>query len=335
MNQTTVILKCDASGAVLSDQYGSKVRQLPEFIVGTEVELLFDLRKAASSESELPPLDSSVITGCFSYFLAIDRDFDSTTLPVFLKTSGIEPVISDKKTALKVCIGNTSAESLLRVLGTAKSCELTCELAGLNENGTARFSWLFPLLIRNRVFMGGDDVPESTASDPAYLTSAEVKAVIAADSLTAAQAVSPVINSEGRWQVGNVDTGIAAQGPQGIQGERGEAFKIDAAGLLAERSLYDDRESNFAFLATDEGNIYIKESDGSGDWSAPIPFKGDKGDKGDKGEKGDKGDKGDTGAKGDRGDKGESPVRGIDYWTSDDVSSIRNYLENIIVNGMW
>ena len=39
MNQTTVILKCDHSGALLSDTYGGKIKQLPEFVVGSEVEL--------------------------------------------------------------------------------------------------------------------------------------------------------------------------------------------------------------------------------------------------------------------------------------------------------
>ena len=355
MNQTTVILKCDHSGALLSDTYGGKIKQLPEFVVGSEVELFFDLRKAETSGNELPPLDSSVITGCFSYFLAVDKDFDSATAPMFLKTADIEPVITEKQTALKVYIGNTSADMLLRALGTAKSCELTCELAGLNENGTARFSWLFPISVRNRLFMGGKDVPDSIASDPEYLTSAEVKAVIAAESFSAAIAVSPVINAGGNWQIGGHDTGVSAQGlpgiqgpegpqgppgPTGAQGERGAAFKVDATGLLDDRSQYDAEAKDFSYLATDNGNVYIKQSDTSGDWSDPIPFKGDKGDpgkdgytpikgvdyfdgiqgpRGEKGDKGDKGDTGDTGPKGDKGDKGDRGEQGPPVEIDDNV----------------
>lgn len=86
------------------------------------------------------------------------------------------------------------------------------------------------------------------------------------------------------------------QGKQGEKGDRGAAFKIDATGTLAERSQYDSQPKDFSFLATDDGNVYIKTSDSSGAWSDPIPFKGDKGDKGDKGGKGDKGDKGETGS---------------------------------------
>lgn len=95
-------------------------------------------------------------------------------------------------------------------------------------------------------------------------------------------------------------------------------------------------------------------------------LKGEKGDtgeqgiQGEKGEKGDKGDKGDTGAqgvagkdgtngldgaKGDKGDKGDTgeagkdgtngvdgytPVRGTDYWTSSDISTIETYCKNYI-----
>ena len=69
------------------------------------------------------------------------------------------------------------------------------------------------------------------------------------------------------------------QGRQGEKGERGSAFEIDATGTLAERSRYDAEAKDFSYLASDNGNVYIKQSDSAGDWSAPIPFKGDKGDK--------------------------------------------------------
>jgi len=70
------------------------------------------------------------------------------------------------------------------------------------------------------------------------------------------------------------------QGPQGEKGDVGDPFSFDAVGLFSERSTYDDELQGFAFLATDEGNLYIKESATSGDWSSAIAFKGDKGDTG-------------------------------------------------------
>ena len=56
-------------------------------------------------------------------------------------------------------------------------------------------------------------------------------------------------------------------------------------------------------------------------------LKGDKGDKGDKGNKGDKGDKGDTGEK---GDTGYTPVKGIDYYTDNEIQAIIKDITNAI-----
>lgn len=85
--------------------------------------------------------------------------------------------------------------------------------------------------------------------------------------------------------------------PKGDQGEKGEAFQVNAVGVLADRGLYDDRLRSFSYLATDvevienEGtpeevtkiipHIYFKLSDTDGDWSEGAPFgRGDTGPKG-------------------------------------------------------
>ena len=66
--------------------------------------------------------------------------------------------------------------------------------------------------------------------------------------------------------------------PQGIKGDRGDAFQVNAIGLLASRSLYDTATAGFSYLATDESKIYFKMSATSGDWSIGSPFgKGDTG----------------------------------------------------------
>ena len=106
-------------------------------------------------------------------------------------------------------------------------------------------------------------------------------------------------------------------GPKGEQGERGAAFTIDATGTLEQRSQYDDATKDFSYLATDNGNVYIKQSDASGDWSDAIPFKGDKGD---------------TGA---TGADGYTPIRGTDYWTETDIAEIKAYIDEKILNGEW
>ena len=74
--------------------------------------------------------------------------------------------------------------------------------------------------------------------------------------------------------------------PQGLKGERGEAFDVDASGTLANRTAYDGAAQGFAYLALDESptKAYFKKSDTSGDWTVGVPFgQGEKGDKGDTG----------------------------------------------------
>ena len=59
-----------------------------------------------------------------------------------------------------------------------------------------------------------------------------------------------------------------------------------------------------------------------------ITAQGPKGDKGDTGEqglqgpKGDKGDTGEQGLQGPKGDKGDTPIKGIDYFTNEDIESL-------------
>lgn len=72
--------------------------------------------------------------------------------------------------------------------------------------------------------------------------------------------------------------------PQGQKGEKGDAFQVNSVGLLSEKSLHDDKQKGFSFLATDANLIFFKVSSTSGDWSTGAPFgKGDKGDTGDTG----------------------------------------------------
>lgn len=64
---------------------------------------------------------------------------------------------------------------------------------------------------------------------------------------------------------------------RGEQGAQGEPFVINADGLLSDRNLYDDEGTGFTFLATDTGDVYIKNSPIPGDWGPPISFVGDRG----------------------------------------------------------
>ncbi|MGE4396055.1 MAG: hypothetical protein AB7D34_01220 [Sulfurimonas sp.] len=80
----------------------------------------------------------------------------------------------------------------------------------------------------------------------------------------------------------NATTGILTIGvPQGLKGDRGEAFNVSAQGLAADRVDYDLQPAGFSYFAEDAGLIYFKNSATSGDWGTGISFgKGDTGPQG-------------------------------------------------------
>ncbi len=99
-------------------------------------------------------------------------------------------------------------------------------------------------------------------------------------------------------------------GPKGDTGTPGQSFTVSATGPLASRATYDAEPSGFAFLATDDGNLYIRE--GATGWSAGIPFgKGEKGDRGPEGPVGPAGPEGAEGPTGVQGPEGPQGVQGL------------------------
>ncbi|MCY1288429.1 hypothetical protein D9M70_374690 [compost metagenome] len=82
---------------------------------------------------------------------------------------------------------------------------------------------------------------------------------------------APTGSCEGAW--------VLTAGGQGMPGPMGPAFKVDAFGPLAEREQYDEEEEGFAYLATDNGLLYLREG-ASGGWTDGVPFQGPAGDDG-------------------------------------------------------
>lgn len=107
-------------------------------------------------------------------------------------------------------------------------------------------------------------------------------------------------------------------GPQGPQGEKG------ADGTMTFEDLTPEQKASLKGDKGDKG-----DTGAAGPQGEPGP----KGDKGDPGPKGDKGDTGETGAQGPQGLQGEpgtngtTPVKGVDYWTAADQTSIINQLK--------
>ena len=89
--------------------------------------------------------------------------------------------------------------------------------------------------------------------------------------------LTPYINGDGNWQIGNTDTGVKAAGVNGVNG--------DSAYDIAVKNGFDGSES---------------------EWLETL-----KGEQGEQGIQGIQGEKGETGAKGDKGDKGETGAQGV------------------------
>lgn len=71
-----------------------------------------------------------------------------------------------------------------------------------------------------------------------------------------------------------------------IRGTQGERFFPDEQGLEADRDDFDDEEEGFIYYATDLGQVSIKLSDTSADWSAWFDWRGEQGIAGPTGEEG-------------------------------------------------
>lgn len=130
------------------------------------------------------------------------------------------------------------------------------------------------------------------------------------------------------------------QGPQGLQGEVGPAGPQGEVGpqgpVGPEGPKGADGTMTFEDLTPEQKASLKGDKGDKGDTGAAGPQgePGPKGDKGDPGPQGPKGDTGETGAQGPQGLQGEpgtngtTPVKGVDYWTAADQTSIINQLKS-------
>lgn len=123
----------------------------------------------------------------------------------------------------------------------------------------------------------------------------------------------PLMENEASLYIVKGETGSA--GPQGPKG---------ADGTMTFEDLTPEQKASLKGDKGDKG-----DTGAAGPQGEPGP----KGDKGDPGPQGPKGDTGETGAQGPQGLQGEpgtngtTPVKGVDYWTAADQTSIINQLK--------
>ena len=165
----------------------------------------------------------------------------------------------------------------------------------------------------------GSNIEEATA----YGVSIEQILKIVAD--------VPLMENEASLYIVKGETGSA--GPQGPQGEVGPAGPQGEVGPQGPKGA--DGTMTFEDLTPEQKASLKGDKGDKGDTGAAGPQgePGPKGDKGDPGPQGPKGDTGETGAQGPQGLQGEpgtngtTPVKGVDYWTAADQTSIINQLK--------
>ena len=147
----------------------------------------------------------------------------------------------------------------------------------------------------------------------------------------------PLMENEASLYIVKGETGPI--GPQGLQGEvgpvgpQGEVGPQGPVGPQGEKGA--DGTMTFEDLTPEQKASLKGDKGDKGDTGAAGPQgePGPKGDKGDPGPQGPKGDTGETGAQGPQGLQGEpgtngtTPVKGVDYWTAADQTSIINQLK--------
>ena len=148
----------------------------------------------------------------------------------------------------------------------------------------------------------------------------------------------PLMENEASLYIVKGETGSAGpQGPQGEVGPAGPQGEIGPQGPVGpEGPKGADGTMTFEDLTPEQKASLKGDKGDKGDTGAAGPQgdPGPKGDKGDTGPKGDKGDTGETGAQGPQGLQGEpgtngtTPVKGVDYWTAADQTSIINQLKS-------
>lgn len=237
MQNIEKILKIDGSAATWADKWG-KTLAAPELMVGVKYCLVLDLRSVnADAESgELLPVAPDEFDAD-SFYIALDADYDQTTIPKLLKTDGITLSSSDDgRVLLAVELPETALPELIAALDKSGSVSLHGEIGGFEVNdgaAAAGFAFQFELTVRNRIWLGGE-VPPEVEGNPEYLTAAEVRALIA-------EATRPPKGDKGdpglsayEIAVAGGYTGTQAEWLESLKGKDGEdgasAYELAVAG---------------------------------------------------------------------------------------------------------
>ena len=158
------------------DRYGVTTTS-PSIFIGALVRLDIELL-AIGSDGELRPYGISHFSDVASWYVAVDGDYRRETDPVILQTSGIELIDTNDGTILAVSVPDTDSPAMRTALAANSHVVLTMEIGGLDAEGHVVACLQIPLLIKNRVWISGD-APAAVTSNPEYLNTAQVTALVA------------------------------------------------------------------------------------------------------------------------------------------------------------
>ena len=174
------ILRIEGSGGSWATDWG-ETADTPEIAIGIRARLRFDLRQAITDDESgrLLPVNAEEVR-CDCYYFVLDADHDQATSPKLIKTDGFTLTEQDGRVYLDAEIPNTAVPGLLEAVKTNPNVTLHGEIGGYmagNTPANSEFVLQFDLLIRNRVWLGGE-VPPEVSGDPEYLTAEEIKKLI-------------------------------------------------------------------------------------------------------------------------------------------------------------
>lgn len=181
VNGTLII---DRGQASWGNTFGAQL-DAPTAILGVRTTLVLDLRSVPTQDAaEAPPYPYEELSSCDSYYIAIDNDYDRATAPKLIRTTGVSVVSEGGRTLFIAELPDTGAVApLVAAVAANAQVALNCEIGGfVVEGGTpvAAFANSFPLIIRNRVWLGDTtETPDPTEPDWAAAVSAYINAAVA------------------------------------------------------------------------------------------------------------------------------------------------------------
>ena len=243
---------------------------------------LDELVEVHSKLSEIITLYNDLKVGGTNYIQAIGQDLQGNNTIGFVATDlqlGVDSAI--KKTGDNITSINTVSASIDKVIATADN------EANINLVASEIVPNLPEILLAddNAVKATNKALEATNAAATAVAKSNEIKNVSVGSTITGAAGTNASV-------VYNPANGkFIFVVPQGVKGDRGDAFQVNSIGILSQRALFDSQITGFSYLAVDVDvngstipHIYFKLSNASGDWSVGTPFgRGDKGDTGNTG----------------------------------------------------